>query len=42
MLYVAASHYCSVCYSHPYQYELDNYIPDERFLEKAELKVGQW
>jgi len=29
-------------YPHPYQYELDNYLPEERFLEKAEVQVSEW
>ena len=37
---IHVSLYCSLCYPHPYQYELDNYVPDERFLERAEVQVG--
>jgi len=32
---------CSLSYPHPYQCELDNYVPDEKFLEKAQLQVCQ-
>lgn len=27
-----------LCYPHPYQYELDNYVPDEKFLEPAKVQ----
>jgi len=31
---------CSVFHPHPYQCELDNHVPDERFLDKADVQVG--
>ena len=34
--------HCSPCYPHPYKLELDVYVPDDSFLKKAVVQVGQF